>query len=110
MPLKILIVDESENLKVMRSLTNVLGHYVQTFYDAGKAGEWVQTHRIDVALVGMRQGLELSRQSEAQRLIVKPQSWCLMLPTILTRHERPSAMASTLCLPKPFPRPRFVGC
>jgi CheY-like chemotaxis protein len=59
MPLKILIVDEPENLKVIRSLTNVLGHYVQTFNDAQTAGEWAQTHRIDVAFVGMRQGLEL---------------------------------------------------
>jgi CheY-like chemotaxis protein len=59
MPLKILIVDEPENLKVMRSLTNALGHYVQTFNDARKAGEWAQTHRIDVAIVGMLQGFDL---------------------------------------------------
>jgi CheY-like chemotaxis protein len=54
MPLKIIVVDdEPESLKFMRSLTNALGHYVQTFDNSQEAWQCVEKKRFDVAFVTM---------------------------------------------------------
>jgi CheY-like chemotaxis protein len=55
MPLKIMIADDDpESLKLMRTLTNAFGHFVQTFDNIQEAGQCTDKQRFDVAFVGMR--------------------------------------------------------
>jgi CheY-like chemotaxis protein len=67
MSLKIMVVDdEPQSLKFMRSLAAPSGHTVLTFEDRREAGQRAEQQRFDVAFLGMRQpqldGLELARQ------------------------------------------------
>jgi CheY-like chemotaxis protein len=67
MQLKIMVADdEPESLKLMRSLTNAFGYFVQTFDNLEEAGQCAQKQRFDVAFVGMRvpelEGIELAQR------------------------------------------------
>ena len=58
--------DEPQSMKLMRSLAAPLNHTVVTFEDRREAGERAEKQRFDVAFLGMRlpqlDGLELVRQ------------------------------------------------
>jgi CheY-like chemotaxis protein len=58
--------DEPQSIKLMRSLAAPLNHTVVTFEDRREAGERAEKQRFDVAFLGMRlpqlDGLELVRQ------------------------------------------------
>ncbi len=67
MSLKIMVVDdEQQSLKLLRSLAAPSGHTVLTFEDRQEAGQRAEKQRFDVAFLGMRlpqlDGLELARQ------------------------------------------------
>ena len=67
MSLKIMVVDdEQQSMKLMRSLAAPLDHTVVTFEDRREAGQRAEKQRFDVAFLGMRlpqlDGLELARQ------------------------------------------------
>jgi CheY-like chemotaxis protein len=67
MSLKIMVVDdEPQSLKFMRSLAAPSGHTVLTFEDRQEAGQRAEKQRFDVAFLGMRlpqlDGLELVRR------------------------------------------------
>ena len=67
MSLKIMVVDdEPQSMKLMRSLAAPLDHTVVTFEDRREAGQRAEKQRFDVAFLGMRlpqlDGLELARQ------------------------------------------------
>ena len=66
MSLKIMIVDdEPQSMKLMRSLAAPLDHTVVNFEDRREAGQRAEKQRFDVAFLGMRlpqlDGLELAR-------------------------------------------------
>src|SRR3981189_2566641 len=58
--------DEPQSMKLMRSLAAPFNHTVVTFEDRREAGERAEKQRFDVAFLGMRlpqlDGLELVRQ------------------------------------------------
>jgi len=67
MSLKIMVVDdEPQSMKLMRSLAAPLDHTVVTFEDRQEAGQRAEKQRFDAAFLGMRlpqlDGLELARQ------------------------------------------------
>src|SRR6267378_5107893 len=67
MSLKIMVVDdEPQSLKFMRSLAAPSGHTVLTFEDRQEAGQRAEKQRFDVAFLGMRlpqlDGLDLAHQ------------------------------------------------
>ncbi len=66
MSLKIMVVDdEPQSSKLIRSLAAPLDHTVLTFEDSQAAGQRAENQRFDVAFVGMGtpklDGLELAR-------------------------------------------------
>jgi CheY-like chemotaxis protein len=68
MQLKIMVADDDpESLKLMRSLTNAFGYFVQTFDNVEEAGQCAEKQRFDVAFLGMRVP-ELEAIGLAQRI------------------------------------------
>jgi len=72
MQLKIMVADDDpDSLKVMRSLTNAFGYFVQTFDNIEEAGQSAEKQRFDVAFVGMPVP-ELEALELAQRIRSSP--------------------------------------
>jgi len=112
MPLKIMIADDDpESLKLMRTLTNAFGHFVQTFDNIEEAGQCTDKQRFDVAFVGMRvpdtEGIDLAQRIRSSQLNGETSIVMLSATEDIDSLRKAFGMGANLVLTKPITSARL---